>query len=272
MPGREVSIVGAGRYILSAFLVLILTFEAHGSSIVVMRNDSEIIIGTDSKRQRASRDDLSDAVPESVCKIVKADNVFIASAGIVGIGLDGRRDKISEFDLNEIMSKAALGTARIYDKAEATAEAVERALFRIYGWMKDKRHDLFERMFLGRQSLQVVIAGFDGTTPVLFVMAFEPGVSASGELKINRESRPCPGAACPDGYVYIFMGKHDAIDKHLTKNPGIWANSPVAVVRELIEVEAVYEPEAVGPPIDILRITKDGFEWIQEKEICEERP
>ncbi len=50
-----------------------------------MRDDTKIIIGTVSKRVQAAKKDLSDAWSELVCKIVRADNVFIASAGIAGI-------------------------------------------------------------------------------------------------------------------------------------------------------------------------------------------
>ncbi len=66
------------------------------------------------------------------------------------------------------------------------------------------------------------------------------------------------------------MGKHEAIDRDLPKKPGIWKNDPVEVVRELLQIEVASEPETVGPPIDILRITQRGSEWIQEKEICED--
>jgi len=129
----------------------------------------------------------------------------------------------------------------------------------------------FERMFIGNQFLQVVMAGLENGTPTIIVMAFEPSISSSGELRINVESRPCPGVACPSGFVYIFMGKHEAIDRYLPLDPEIWKSEPVAVVQKLMEIEVTSEPETVGPPIDILRITREGPEWIQEKDMCEDR-
>jgi hypothetical protein len=64
------------------------------------------------------------------------------------------------------------------------------------------------------------------------------------------------------------MGKHEAIDRYLPQDPDMWKNDPVDVVRKLIEIEVTSEHETVGPPIDILRITKEGSEWIQKKDMC----
>jgi len=258
------------KHILLVLLFVISYTPAYGSSIIVVRTDNEVVIGTDSKRVRAAKEDLSNAQSELVCKIVRADNIFIVSAGIAGI-LPHNHGKIpAEFDLTEIMNRAALGEGSMMDKADTLAKAVDGALLRISEWAKKKMRTFFEKMFIGKQLLQVVIAGLENGLPTIIVMAFEPTISPSGELKINVESHPCPGVACPSGFVYIFIGKHEAIDRYLPLAPDMWKNNPVEVVRELMEIEVTSERETVGRPIDILRITKDGPEWIQEKDMCED--
>lgn len=257
-----------GKYILSTILLLMSSVPGYGSSIIVVRNDNEIVIGTDSKTVSTARGDLSDAQSALSCKIIRANNVFIAFAGIAGIVPNNQRAIPQEFDLTEIMNKAALGEGSIMDKADTLAKAVESVLLRMSEWAKKKMPVLFEKMFLGRQSLQVVIAGMENGSTTMVVMAFESRISPFGELEINIESRPCPGIACPAGLVYLFMGKHEAIDRYLPGDPEIWKDDPVDLVRKLLDIETTAERQTVGPPIDILRITKEGSEWIQKKEMC----
>jgi hypothetical protein len=258
-----------GKYILLTFLLVMSYLPAYGSSIIVARNDNEIIIGTDSKRVRTATEDLSDARSELICKIVRADNIFITSAGIVGIdSYNQRRGIPREFDLTEVMKKAALSEGSIMDKADTLAKSLSGDLLRISEWVKKKMPALFKQMSFGKQLLHVVMAGLENGTPTFIVMAFELSISPSGEQKINVEFHPCPGIACPSNFVYIFMGKHEAIDRYLPQDPDIWKNNPVDVVRKLIEIEMTSEHETIGPPIDILRITKEGSEWIQKKDMC----
>lgn len=252
-------------------LLLISYVPAYGSSIIVVRNDNEVVIGTDSKRLRETKENLSDARSELVCKIVRADNIFIASAGIAGILPYGRGEIPSEFDLTEIMNKAALIEGSIMDKAGSLSKAVDGALLRISGWAKKKMPAFFEKMFIGKQLLQVVMAGLEKGAPTIITLAFEPRLSPSGELRIDVEAHPCPGIGCPGGSVSILMGRHEAIDRYLPLDPGIWKNDPVEVVRKLMEIEVTSESETVGAPIDIVRITKEGSEWVQEKDMCKDR-
>jgi hypothetical protein len=41
-------------------------------------------------------------------------------------------------------------------------------------------------------------------------------------------------------------------------------------VRRLIEIEIAARGEYVGPPIDIVRISRNGAQWIQRKTECAE--
>jgi hypothetical protein len=266
------SFAGIAKYILPLLLLSISCMPALASSIVVMRNADEIVIGTDSRRISAPGEDLRYARTELVCKIVRADNIFIASAGIAGIIPDSPHGEIPpEFDLAKIMNKAALGKRNILDKADTVTKAVQSILLKISWWAKEKKPALFKKMFIGKELLQVVMAGMENDSPTIIVIAFKPRISASGELKIDVEYHPCPGIACPEGSVYILMGKHEAIDRYLPQTPAIWKNDSVEVVRKLLEIEVAAERETVGPPIDILRISKNGSEWIQRKEMCAEQ-
>jgi len=47
-----------------------------------------------------------------------------------------------------------------------------------------------------------------------------------------------------------------------------WDKGSVAGVRELMKISIADNPDETGEPIDILKLTKDGPLWIQEKPTC----
>ncbi|MGO9612847.1 MAG: hypothetical protein ACLPX5_07425, partial [Dissulfurispiraceae bacterium] len=78
----------------------------------------------------------------------------------------------------------------------------------------------------------------------------------------------CPGD-CQGSFVTIFLGQTEAIRTYLQKHEHfLYSTDSVTAVRNLVELEISKEPSFVGPPIDILRLTKDGAEWLQKKSLC----
>ena len=65
-----------------------------------------------------------------------------------------------------------------------------------------------------------------------------------------------------------FLGETEAIDGLPEETPGFWKEGLVNGVRRLVETEIVARSEYDGPPIDILRLDKNGAQWIQKKPEC----
>jgi hypothetical protein len=74
-----------------------------------------------------------------------------------------------EFDLTEVMKKAALSEGSIMDKADTLAKSLSVALLSISEWVKKKMPALFKQMAIGKQLLQVVMAGLENGTPTFIV-------------------------------------------------------------------------------------------------------
>jgi hypothetical protein len=68
--------------------------------------------------------------------------------------------------------------------------------------------------------------------------------------------------------VTRFLGESDAIEGLPEETPDFWKAGLSDGVRRLIETEIAARSEYVGPPIDIVRISKSGVQWIQRKPEC----
>ena len=65
-----------------------------------------------------------------------------------------------------------------------------------------------------------------------------------------------------------FLGETEAIDGLPEETTGFWKEGLVNGVRRLVETEIAARSEYDGPPIDILRLDKNGAQWIQKKPEC----
>jgi len=67
----------------------------------------------------------------------------------------------------------------------------------------------------------------------------------------------------------MILGKKRAIEQYLNQTSSDQKRRPTELVRELVELEIADEPEIVGPPIDLLQISKTGAIWNQRKPDCQ---
>lgn len=67
---------------------------------------------------------------------------------------------------------------------------------------------------------------------------------------------------------YIPYGEKEEMMRLLQANSSLERGQPVTVIKRLINEAAKFHPHNVGPPIDILYITKNGSHWIQKKNNC----
>jgi hypothetical protein len=58
------------------------------------------------------------------------------------------------------------------------------------------------------------------------------------------------------------------MDDFRSKNPALLQNDPVAFVRSMISTDIAANNHRSGPPVDILRIDKNGPKWIEKKPNC----
>ncbi|HEV7747357.1 MAG TPA: hypothetical protein VGO56_20335 [Pyrinomonadaceae bacterium] len=245
-------------------VLLYLVFSAsvtHGqTSIVAARGPNEVVIGADSKRKISEFEPTGRLVGVTstlACKIQKANGFYFGCSGPCG-----------ELDVTSIIVRASRGPASIQRKVEVLVPLVEDAL---NNFLQNKSPNAL-RLYVNKPTaLQLLFVGIQDRVPLILGVDFHYRKSDSNVLVQAGEIRTC--GATSDACTHLVIGRTDAIS-NFSKQKGsmdyLARVKPVVGVERLIQMEIDDEPDDVGPPIDILRITKRGAQWVRRKRQCTE--
>lgn len=244
-------------------LLLTLVFSPAGTvvatTIVAVKTPTEIVIGADSK----VTDTYGNAQASQACKIVQAGDLFFAYEGLA-------RDRRTGFDIAVLAKRALLlkPDATVAERIGILTGLITTELFIELPRLKEQDPATYrEKVEGGQPFLKILIAGFDGERPVLFVRQFRAVLLTRRTIGVSVAPDDCP-ADCVDEIVVRFLGETAAIDGLPEETPGFWTEGVVEGVRRLVETEIAARSEYVGPPVDILRIDKTGARWMQKKPGC----
>jgi hypothetical protein len=227
---------------------------------VVARSASEIVIGADSKVTDTFGNDLN----KRACKILQVGNLFVAFEGL-------EVDRKTGFNLPEI-SRAALNfsTGPMTEKISIlTGFLVSELLIELAHLKTNEPETYFRKIEGGQLFLRLVVAGFEKGKPLVFVRSFRALQFNPGQIGVSVIPDDCLNN-CEGAVVTRFLGESDAIEGLPEETPDFWKAGLSAGVRRLIETEIAARSEYVGPPIDIVRISKSGAQWVQRKPECAE--
>ena len=235
--------------------------NASATTIVVARGANEIVIGADSKVTDAFGNDLN----KRACKIRQIGNLFIAIEGL-------EIDRQTRFNVPEIASKALSSKAPASDRVSILMGYLVTNLLTELSHLKTHEPQTFFKKIEGGQLfLRIIVAGFESGRPLLFVRSFRALPYNPGQIGVAVIPDDCLDN-CKGGVVTRFLGESDAIEGLPEETPDFWKPGLAAGVRSLIETEVSARSEYVGPPIDIVRITASGAQWIQRKKDCVTEP
>jgi hypothetical protein len=226
-------------------------FVTTGTSIAIIAKENQIAAAADSKillgRDRFSSTD---------CKIKQFEDIFFAIAG-------HRREVLSNFDAIYIAMEACKTTSNIADRMSKFELLIKPALFNMLWVNQRKDPSYFESNLLDKTILQAAFFGFERGAPYLFTRSYKCKL-ASGRIVIDVESQGCL-SQCD---MLAVLGKSRAIEQYIIRTPAYKKKPSVELAQELVELEIADEPNIVGPPIDILQISKTGPVWKQRKPDC----
>jgi hypothetical protein len=225
------------------------------TTIAVYRDRTTVIVAADSKigafngyRERV------------VCKIYRTGNLFWS---LTGLSADYYETLVSEASAK---SHSFRGTVEGF---ESIAPPAMRD-----GFIKLKiTSPLDYKAFMeGKNpgSIDFAFFGMEGKIPFIAIVGFRAveiqgviGVSKVGDLFYEEP-------ACPDGKSVCgnAIGNFKAILGYQSANP-TWSTDLVSGVRKFVQLEIDAVPDAVGPPIRILKIDSKGPRWIQNGEGCD---
>jgi len=243
--------------VISAVLLFGTSQLVNATTIVVARSANEIVIGADSK----VTDTYGNELNSQVCKVQQVGNLFLAFEGLL-------RDKATGFSVPEIAVKALQlkpdGSAA--ERVNILTGFLTSELFVELQRVRNNSADEFHTKLEGQTFLRVVVAGFEGNRPVVFVRQFRTTFIARG-IGVTVIPDDC-FADCQGDVVTRFLGETEAIEGLPEDTPGFWKGGLASGVRRLIETEIEARSEYVGAPIDLLQITAQGAHWIQKKPGC----
>jgi hypothetical protein len=132
-------------------------------------------------------------------------------------------------------------------------------------WEQDPKK--FKKRIIGEQKgiiTSIIIAGFDKNIPIAYAINFTVDES---KREIKTTHIRCPGD-CQNGVELFYLGKADEIKKYVSNLGSNFNMSPEAFAKYLVNLEIKAGTPGVGPPIDLIVITKDGVKWLSRKKEC----
>ena len=239
--------------ILAAFLLVGGAVPAAATTVLALRHGDEIIIAADSLRG-LMRLETGERLQAESCKIRNFGDLVFAHAGRF-------LDKSWNVDLlaNSLRDSGEAPrqrAARFAAEVEARLRRVPRS--------ERKEHNL---------NIKYVIGFFEDGQPVLLDQTVR---SDDGTIVVD------PVDENPDGIV-VMLGATSYLDQHpedvaafrkeLGVSPALLLSDPVAMLDLSIKYQAHLTPDRVGGPVDMIRMTADGADWVPgyRKSSCPER-
>ena len=225
------------------------------TSIVAIKTPTQVVLGADSKVKYFTPDGPGPDARE--CKIVQEGSVFFGVAFVASNTKTG-------FDAEDIAARA-IRRARTIEEIVTEFQTMvtgplRRALKALpqYYW-RDEVKD--------KAQFQIVFAAMERGFPVLCGIDIR---AAGDSFNLIPQTiglcRPIERTNGPSGV--LSFGLHNAIDAYLPTHQGSILRDPAAGVRTLIQLEVDEDKDHVGPPINILRLNKQGAKWLNNEENC----
>jgi hypothetical protein len=241
-------------------LFFLLTHNTLATSIVILKLKDQIIIGADSRRVQGDR---KTPVAQLICKIRQGSGFYFVTAGLAGDGSTG-------FNVADAISNARFSTETFAEKVEKVEGLLSKSLIPILeAHRKDSPQSFTARYGKGAPVVQAAFVALVENQPTLMMREFVPSAQAGVPIEIVIFRYACPGN-CKTNEEVVQLGRHEASRNVMTEQPILWRIDPVSVARQMVEAEIAAVPGEVGGPIDILRLTSKGPEWIQQKAQCKQ--
>ncbi|HKE57507.1 MAG TPA: hypothetical protein VKB46_12415 [Pyrinomonadaceae bacterium] len=227
--------------------LLSLTSVTFATSIVASRTLDEVVIGADSL---GTFDNGKSIVTRNVCKIHEQGGVVFAIAGL-------EVNPPTGFNAATLIATEAAKGYPISETIRAIESVIKPQLLRELEWQQKERPEMYRRRLIDNQELPLsfVLAGLENGSPVLYARAFKIDGTI---LRVDS----------PNGEFTLWIGKSAAIERFRAQRNRRLYHSPVEFVRVLVQLEIDDDEPTVAGPIDMVRITRNGTEWLQRKSEC----
>jgi hypothetical protein len=225
------------------------SFINKGTTIIaVVRNDT-VWIGADSKVT-----DEDGNFVGTTCKILRYNDIVFAHAGL-------KTDFVADIDIENIFissyfrNKTLSGTVKTF--GDSLMLAIDRANRNSKIGMEYEIGDTIKTHIV-----EAYFAGVENDTLKLFVYLIVPWVGVLHRNGIVFSPYLREVSAQQSSFIPVFGGYANKI-RYIGD---IFKSGDVPqLIRAMILIECAKESKFVGEPINIIRITKNGIEWIENQ-------
>ncbi|HEY4086566.1 MAG TPA: hypothetical protein VGM43_11545 [Bryobacteraceae bacterium] len=228
---------------------LLSTPVLHGTAAAILASRDEIVAPIDSKE--VSREFLSDGTrihgERIACKARPAGPFYVLIAGVTRV-TDG-------FNALQLASGIYREGDTLTEFAARLESEISPRLEAALGALPDPG-----RSFNGQEVLQIGLLGAEAGKPRAVVVTFEAGRPEGGEIAIK--ARLSAGSKA----VHL-LGMHEESDRFLSTHPEATADVSAPRALQLIGLEYASQPDLVGGPATVLRVTADGVQ-MEEPGAC----
>lgn len=225
------------------------------TSVVALWTPGEIVVGADSKTITGR------GAGRSTCKIAQLeDSFFFAAAGL-------NTEPKTGFELGRIVRQAFEQPGTMREKVDDFESLVDAPLTAALQRLKREEPAFYEHYLENKgQVLQVVFFGLEDGSPELFLRTFEVEL-VSGNVTVVMERNECTASTCPNTMVFL-LGYSGAASAFVASHRDFWRNGLAPAAEQLVNLEIAEVPQFVGPPVDILRVNRQGASWVKRKASC----
>lgn len=235
--------------------------------IAVARNTDEVALAADSKGV-----DIRSSAPLLLCKIRPVGEFWVAVSG----HFNSKAGNAPRIDVWASLDQAVKSGGTHHDKVEKFVSIYRPQLEQLMREMSTWDRATYEKTNI---ITSVIFVAVDKGVPVFFERDFSKDTSKNSShdpVNIIREDMAdalvdnqiqlnCRGA-CSNCNSCDAM---EFIEKNAARG---FALKPVDLAHFMVAYGALTSPKVVGPPIEVLRITKDGVvKWVQ-RETCKNTP
>lgn len=233
---------------------LVVANHLHGTTVTAIWTPDHVIIAVDGKltQVQANPDGTKETQHRAGCKVIRRGSVAYVAAGFA-VG--------EEFNIINVIDRS--GDPSVPGEAiPKLRQNVKLSLERVLPYIRTHYPKRYAQFRSGHPILTLYIGWPNEPAPHLRVLVFSLGANGS-EVVVTGAFK----GARTDEEPAIF---YDTVKNIAARLPGDWfAMDHVTVARDQVNAMIRADPAANGPPMAIVRIGTQAFEWI-DKGKCSE--
>ena len=254
---------GKQRFLLDLSIALVLLALgapfAEATIIIGIRTPEEVVIAADSM---GTFHGLYPETTKPVCKIFTVGGVGFAVGGLAKSPRGG-------FDAAAVIARALSGRRFILQAVTAIEAELRIHIAQELERQKHEDPKFFAKTVEGEDGCvtSILLGAFEGGVPVAVGVSFKASYDPAGKISVSTSRLTCPGD-CPSGVLTFYLGNWSPIEHYTSEHGQPVEMPPAAAARFLAQLVIDARVPGVGPPIDVLVISKSGISWQTLKEGC----